>query len=941
MCRRRGIDFVDVDLRWGITEEEARDVGVLPICLREIDRCRPYFIGILGDRYGWIPDRSLVGSSDNNVEQLYPWLQGVLEEAPSITEIEMRYGALDLSPTTNTDTAFFYFLGTTTPEIGTNRESNDARARLDRLKSMIAQSGATVREQCASITSLGELVRADLTHLIEHISPKESVPSELDEIKGYHRAFATARRHAYVPAPFAIARLDAFAHDGDGQTQPVATPLVVIAPSGYGKSALLSHWSSTWNARHLDAHVIDHYVGVASGDAGSIVRHLMLEIRERFSPASEVPNDPEQLLAAFPNWLELVDKPTVIIIDAINQLTGTSRELTWLPTVPPKNVRLIVSTTPGDTSKRLRDREWQVLELGPLDQKQREAIIKSFLDEYGKSLPQPLVRWIADKDECSNALFLRTVIEELRVWGDHDNLKKRLHFYLEATNIADLFQRVLNRLETDYGAALVTAVLSLIASSRNGLSEVEVRDIAKASGIAIARLMAGIDYHLMNRGGLLTFFHDYLRQAVLIRYLTQAGNDTSGHRTIAQWFEAAPYDTRRRDEQPWQLEQIGDREALADCLTALPMFRLFAPVEYRYELIGYWNTMGQPADLFVRYSRSIDALEQTPDSTAIVLETLHSLGHVYIAAAQYEAAESLFRRASRKATDAYGDAHPQSTLAQDDLGTALTHMGKYAEAEAIFREVVETTRHRSPESQVLCTSLDNLATVLYEQGKYQEMEHVCRAALELSRRLWGPDHLQTADRIENMAGAVNSMGNTTEALKYMQDVVTIRRRVLGEMHPSTCASLINLGAMFHWCRRYDESESSYRLALRGYESFTDGHPKIADILTRLGYLGIERSRWGEAETLFLRAIDIRRRMLGESHIETVASYLALGLVRFRQGRVEEAERLFTRNFPIRLERLGPGHRRTKDAAANYIEVLRAVGKHVEADALQHSVLGSM
>ena len=55
LCARlkdRCVDLVDVDLRWGITAQEAERGEVLPICLAEIDRARPYFIGMLGERYG-------------------------------------------------------------------------------------------------------------------------------------------------------------------------------------------------------------------------------------------------------------------------------------------------------------------------------------------------------------------------------------------------------------------------------------------------------------------------------------------------------------------------------------------------------------------------------------------------------------------------------------------------------------------------------------------------------------------------------------------------------------------------------------------------------------------------------------------------------------------------------------------------------------------------
>ncbi len=55
-CAKRFVTFTEVDLRWGITEAQANEGQVLPLCLAGIGRSRPYFIGLLGERYGWIPD---------------------------------------------------------------------------------------------------------------------------------------------------------------------------------------------------------------------------------------------------------------------------------------------------------------------------------------------------------------------------------------------------------------------------------------------------------------------------------------------------------------------------------------------------------------------------------------------------------------------------------------------------------------------------------------------------------------------------------------------------------------------------------------------------------------------------------------------------------------------------------------------------------------------
>jgi len=53
-CIRHGIEFVGIDLRWGVTEKEIEQRGALSVCLDEIRRCN-FFVSLIGDRYGWIP----------------------------------------------------------------------------------------------------------------------------------------------------------------------------------------------------------------------------------------------------------------------------------------------------------------------------------------------------------------------------------------------------------------------------------------------------------------------------------------------------------------------------------------------------------------------------------------------------------------------------------------------------------------------------------------------------------------------------------------------------------------------------------------------------------------------------------------------------------------------------------------------------------------------
>lgn len=52
---KRYVELTEVDLRWGISEEQSTRKETLKLYLDEISACRPYFIGLLGERYGWVP----------------------------------------------------------------------------------------------------------------------------------------------------------------------------------------------------------------------------------------------------------------------------------------------------------------------------------------------------------------------------------------------------------------------------------------------------------------------------------------------------------------------------------------------------------------------------------------------------------------------------------------------------------------------------------------------------------------------------------------------------------------------------------------------------------------------------------------------------------------------------------------------------------------------
>ncbi len=71
------------------------------MCLSEVARSQ-FFIGMLGDRYGWMPDKYIVPDTPE-----FDWVREYPPGA-SVTELEMHLAAL-ADPESAKNRAFFYF----------------------------------------------------------------------------------------------------------------------------------------------------------------------------------------------------------------------------------------------------------------------------------------------------------------------------------------------------------------------------------------------------------------------------------------------------------------------------------------------------------------------------------------------------------------------------------------------------------------------------------------------------------------------------------------------------------------------------------------------------------------------------------------------------------------------------------------------------------------
>jgi tetratricopeptide (TPR) repeat protein len=748
VCEERGIAWGEVDLRWGIPEEKKGEV--LSTCLKFIDECRPYFIGMLGERYGWVEEAVPEG-----VIKDYPWIKD--HKGKSITELEILHGVLR-NPEMATH-AFFYFRDKVYLESGKFRaavkeedlegffETNEeAHQKLSDLKERIRKSGFPVRENYPDPRTFGELVNEDLMRVIDAITPPPKPLSDaerdsatLDREEMAHEAFAASRFGVYIPRQEYYDRLNYHAN-GDGR------PLVVLGELGSGKSALLAHWAFRYKNNHPDKFVLVHFIGASpeSGDWKSMLRRFMGEFKRKFSIPERIPGKEEDLIAAFRNWLSMAAARSriVLIIDALDQLEDRdgAPDLVWLQYTIPANVRLIVSTREGRPLDAVQKREWFALIVEPLSVSERKDLIACYLRKYHKELSPRLKDELALASQSNNPHFLRALLEEVRIHGTFETIADQIKDYLTASTIDALYEMILARYERDYERdrpGLVKDTVSILWAARRGLSKPELMDLLGSKGKPIpdaywAPLYLAMEQSLIEKDGQITFFNSQIRTAIAHRYLLSEERKKIVHQHIADYFALRPNSLRKTEELPWQLAKSTEWDRLVALLID-PSFFLEVWQLCESDVRKYWVEIeaGSSYRIINAYRPVIKDPASFPRRFVELLNILlYGRGHWAEASALSENLIQSYTKLGGEDKLAYANTLINKANILEDQGDLEGAMKLYKETERICREIGNIAG--------LPATIGNQALILFTRGDldgamalHKEEERICRVSGDL------------------------------------------------------------------------------------------------------------------------------------------------------------------------------------------------------------------
>jgi|GEM_PF-3477563 len=576
--------FVDVDLRWGLTSED----NIVGACRSIIEQCHPLFLGILGGRYGWIPEQE--------------------DKGISVTEDEIEH-AIETFKDSDYKGMFFLFrddastLSMRETQEGEFRElkGSGKEIKLLRLKQKIIESGFHMDtyyvdwdDDAQSLTNLQAFGQLVYKYIIDYIEStfgplREDFAEESDEEEDILDLYINERTRFFIEDELKGNFDDLYKLSLEDLEDKV---VLVTGECGAGKSAFLCKFIEKYS-KYEKLVIMPYFMGVTPSSYcfEGTLRHLCNMMTKYTEINDPVPYELSKLTLHFQKQLASLknDKHYVLLLDGLNQLgtEGSARELCWLPNRIPPNVTLVISSAPGPYINTIH-KKWPNLheiELMGLSSDASRKMTEHYLMYYQKKLTKAQIQFLLEKKGSNIPLYLMTAIEEMRMYNDYDSLSDFIKSLPEDTVkllewIID--KRISNSRDfTDgYGrnvsSTLTKLFLSYLYISNTGLSEAELIEILghDAAEGNLAALMRRLRPFLALRGKLLTFYHDDFRKAVHNAFIVDS-EEWNLHQELATYFKlkADPdgnntwnsKDVRHFEQLLFHLLKTGNRKNMA-CL---------------------------------------------------------------------------------------------------------------------------------------------------------------------------------------------------------------------------------------------------------------------------------------------------------------------------------------------------------------------------------------
>jgi tetratricopeptide (TPR) repeat protein len=377
---------------------------------------------------------------------------------------------------------------------------------------------------------------------------------------------------------------------------------------------------------------------------------------------------------------------------------------------------------------------------------------------------------------------------------------------------------------------------------------------------------------------------------------------------LSRAWEQALAEQRWVDAEPLLKLQLTQSESA-------PVLRALATV---YRVTG---RLGEADPLLEKLA----AMEET-------VENLEDLARVKVALAQWDRAETLYRRSiDLRALRAQSkEDEVKSIPARRRLAEVLMALSKFSDAESGAQAAI-SIRSATPGAAPsdLAGDIAVLAGVYEAQKKFKEAAGEWEKVIHVQETAFGLEDLKLAPALESLATCWRELEQWPQAEAPLRRELAIREVNQGPFHAEVAQTIDMLAQVLFTTKQFVEAEVLYTRSLQIWGRLVGlDNPLLARSYDNLAVTKASLDKYAEAEKFYAEALRLRDG-------EDAASLHNLALARMAQEKFADAEPLLKRVLSMLDEPPNRTHQQldpdfVDKALADYAEVLRQLKRPVEA-----------
>jgi hypothetical protein len=466
------------DLRWGVdtlsVDEGEREAKVLHVCLDAIQNSRPYFIALLGERYGWLPSPESMENIKRTLSKEQQQALGDVSDSMSVTEMEILLGALgnqDLMPH-----SFFCFRNSVSYDdmpsdkkslyidsLSTKEEVRKNAVRLEKLKKRIETECEAAGLEQNIINYDAQWIEKGETGKFDHlesfadqlysliyddiVSDLEAEDAYFDDYQKdaeYNRFMTFVESHTedFQGRKPLIDKLSKFFLESRELSSVLngITGCFLTGFSGCGKSSLFSvlYQHLTEAAPQYSFYILAHAVGITPQ---SVIVEKMISawcLQMRRTLDDEIEEDIDEEESSYNRVSELIDEfhrlisriqvrglQPIVLIDSLDSFESNNiiKDFDFLP----YNVPFICTSLPGYADDIIKKHpNYQCYNMDDFTLDDAQQVVTSVLKKNYKELPENLQKQLLGITKADghpayeSPLWLRMALDILMELGEED-----------------------------------------------------------------------------------------------------------------------------------------------------------------------------------------------------------------------------------------------------------------------------------------------------------------------------------------------------------------------------------------------------------------------------------------------------------------------------------------------------------------------------------------